>query len=269
MRTGYADLADAVAASVRSDCSARRRWIDAACGGDPFGGETRQRYLLTDAPGLALELQQRYPRQVVSSVAASEYSARRVEQTRAATRTWKAPPEVMRAVYDDVVAAGWSSAIQVAPQRTAHRRDFQTKRRAFGRVQTSRFWVAVAARSMCLDRCDPAVPQCASYAEIFFRDLPLLLEVKQLPTLSMIGWARNATRFARLPAPLERLPPLMAARRWHAMQAEMPAAHPCKQGTIHACVQSFASALTPVDGEGGPSSSCDSLPQNRSAAETT
>ena len=246
MRTGYADLSDAVLSGVRTDLKAQEKWFEASCGADPFGGDARRRYLLTDAPGLALALQQRFPERVVSGVSAAEYAGRSIEQTRAATRSWKAPPEVHRQVYDDIVVAGWSSELQVATQRTADRNQLRWRNRAFGTPQMSRFWIAIAARSMCLESCQPRIPHCERYEDVFFRDLPLLLQLKNVPNLGKRGWNANISKFGRLPDAIANLQPQMAPMRWKAMQAEMPEAHPCKGRSIPYCVESFASALTPL-----------------------
>ena len=111
------------------------------------------------------------------------------------------------------------------------------------------FWVAISARSMCLERCEPRIPQCPGFAHVFFRDLPALTDVKWKPILSAVGWdATNASKFGKLPAPISQLAPLMIERRWRAMQAEMPSAHPCKRdgSTQTHCLVSFTSALKPI-----------------------
>ena len=243
MRTGFADSSDAVTWSVPADLRATRHWLRAACGDDPFA-RSGARYLLTDAPGLAIALTARYPH-VHSGSGVQNYSQRAVGKTRMATRTWKAPPEVTRAVYDDVTIAGWSTVLLVAPQRTSHKYDFIKRRRAFGRLLISSFWVGIVARSMCLVRCEPLVPECPGFADTFIRDLPMLLAVKQ--DTGSGGAVGYSGRFKRLPAPLLKLDPIMQSRRQRAMQQQMKADHPCKNVTFPECLASYTSALKPGD----------------------
>lgn len=246
MRTGFADSSDAVTWNVSTDRAASSRWIRAACGADPFR-DGRERYLLTDGPGIALALHARYAH-LRTGGAVHNYSGRAIGQTRVATRTWKAPPEVTSAVYDDVVAAGWSSVLQVAPQRTAHRREL-LKKRAFGRLHVSSFWVGVVARSMCLVRCEPRVPECPHFADVFIRDLPLIFSLKHAPVPSRRGWSEGpgqTSPLARLRAPTLQMQQAMSPVRHRAMLKQFLPEHPCKNASVVECLVSYTSALTPL-----------------------
>ena len=238
---------DAVLSGVRTDLKAQQKWFEASCGADPFGGDARKRYLLTDAPGLALALQQRFPERVVSGVSAAEYAGRSIEQTRAATRSWKAPPEVHRQVYDDIVVAGWSSELQVATQRTADRNQLRWRNRAFGTPQMSRFWIAIAARSMCLESCQPRIPHCERYEDVPLPRPPAAPPAEECAESRQARLERQhleiwpAARRHRQPAAADGAGALEGHAGRDARGASV-------QGSVDPlyCVESFASALTPT-----------------------
>lgn len=141
-------------------------------------------------------------------------------------------------MLDDVVQAGLSSRLFVAPQRCAPRSiEFRKPDQFFGpRPQYSSFWRAAAARSVCLVDVARRVPECPRFADVFIRDWATLVGMKKTPRNGAIprGW--------RLPN-LTRLPPQMAPERRVLMYKSMHEAHPCKNTSIQACLLSYARGM--------------------------
>jgi hypothetical protein len=214
-RTGFADVEDEelvarlhAANRSRSRRVARRvatgftagAWLEAACPrpawlttADPDG---RRHSVFSDAPGLLREIRRRS--NTSSDVLGAtpdpapvdhQGSPRPMPQT--TTRTWGAASrDAIRAALADLVSAGLSSTLYVAPQLHHCRHEEGHARESFLRREScgtrffaedpanwhwSTFYRPLISRSLCTERVVLSVPGCEAFPGVFTRDQPVHL----------------------------------------------------------------------------------------------
>ena len=232
LRTGFADALDGVIGSVVADARSADDWLSAACGSHPFGDSHTPRYVLSDSAGLLRSLVRSYPAivRVRRDVAPRNQSSR---------SWWTTSKQQQFEVLDDIVLAGLSRVLTVAPQRKLHKNG-----QLDTRTWSSMFW-PVARRSMCLTEVQFEMRECPDFERVFLRDLPVWLQLR-MP----FGWAQDSRNphadravpnLTVLPA---RRPLHYEALRAHGFLAQARFEHPCKRLRSAAqCYRAFVAAL--------------------------
>lgn len=227
--------------STKPSAAAASHWLDAACpstsaraGGSGGGGgtwlETIDANFFSDSPGLIRELQRRRRGRAMSGRTSSSSSRGESGSSRRddsgdegggsgcevgssdaelslnemTTRSWNAPAAATRKALADLVIAGLSTHLYVAPQLHMCPRLKGCEHHAEDphSYHWSGFFIPLLLRSFCTERVALAVPGCKRYPAIFVRDLPGHLHGSLGPKPGF---------------------------RWRIMQHQIPAAHPCKR----------------------------------------
>lgn len=229
LRTGFADAVDGMIGSVVPDDLAADDWLRAACRSTiPFGRGGQQRvYVLSDSAGLLRSIARHAPPSYVrvrADIAPRNQSSR---------SWWTTNVEQQFEVLDDIVVAGLSNVLSVAPQLRMNRGGFSV-----GRQWSSFFW-PTARRSMCLTEVRFEVTECPHFERVFPRDLTSWIDLR-------LPWNTDAkdphanlhvpnvsSLTAKFPARYERL-------RRNGLRS---ARHPCRHLTnAAACYQMFVAA---------------------------
>ena len=227
LRTGFADAVDGMIGSVIADDRAADDWLSAACRStEPFGGQQRV-YVLSDSAGLLRSIARHA---LHSSVRMRADTAPRNQSSRS---WWTTNVEQQFEVLDDMVIAGLSNVLSVAPQLRMNRGGVSV-----GRQWSSFFW-PTARRSMCLTEVRFEVRECPDFESVFPRDLPSWIDLR-LPwntdskdPHANLHVLNVSSLTAKFPARYERL-------RRNGLRS---ARHPCKHLIdAAACYQVFVAA---------------------------
>ena len=208
LRSGFADASATMTLRTQPSQAETSVWLRAACGNEPFA-DGRPRFVFSDSPGLSHFLKQRYSHVQV---------APRSQHSKGTTRTWRgASREVRFGALDDIVHAGKSTQLHVAPQRKG---DCMLHCTQEGEQLTwSTFYRPILQRSVCLVGVRVGIPECQNYPNVFIRDLP-----KHLALTHNLAAGKKPLAFQR-------------------MQRVMEPWHPCKNASIKTCYASFIAAL--------------------------
>jgi len=227
-RTGLADAEDAVLWIVSRVKSHTAAWVRAACGADPFADGAR-RFLLSDSPGLLRHFATSYPHVQISRDAAPNSST--------STRTWivSRDGDARFAALDDIVYAGLSSQLQLAPQRVVCLRD--SRELCSNASQLSSFYRPIAVRSMCVQHVVGSVPECPAFPDVFIRDLPARMDFGARIRRQLV---RTGDYNLTYEAPLAR----SRVKEWVLLKGnQMRPFQPCRNLSLPACYRYFAEAL--------------------------
>lgn len=233
MRTGFADAADTMITSVAPDNRTADDWLRAACGSDPFGARAdRSLTVLSDSAGLLRSLERRYPTKVLMRPGA-------VPRNQSSRSWWTSNLEQQFETLDDIVVAGLSRVLVVAPQLQI------IGGHVYGATIWSSFFWPAARRSVCLSEVRFGLPECASFGRVFLRDLPQWLDLKLPWSIDSVN-ARDDRFVSNISALEARRPLRYEALRTHGFRdtARRSGAHPCRHVRQAAlCYKMFVAAL--------------------------
>ena len=253
LRTGFADVEDAVLGAVRPSPRASAAWLQAACGAEtPF--DLAQHFVMSDSPGLVRQIGRVPTRKIAPNDAA---------------RSWMVSNEVKFSTLDDVVIAGASRRLHVATQH-ANIIDFAcwsinpcvcslVGKNGIGKdpglrrrpaMQWSSFYRPLLTRSMCIERVGMGIPQCPNYAAVFIRDFatrfaPNALAVRELRKAQAAAGRGGGERVLVNTSNANEVLKVAGAKQclWEMMQPLLAAANPCKTLTPQQCHHFFLAAL--------------------------
>lgn len=217
LRTGLADVPDAVVQRTRPRAASTATWVNAAMRGGhlrpPLSSKSASlpSLVVSDSPGLLRYLSSDARFGVITSVInplANQIS----------TRSWNASLASKLQAALDLVLGGQSSWLVPAQQYGAMMHKFRS----------SSFTQPMLMRSVCIIRADSTVDFMPHYSDTFIRDLYSLLGSSD--SIKPINWKVGGSNTSEV-------------MKYGALQHMLPKGHPCKDLSQDECAGSFVAAL--------------------------